>query len=51
MIDLLKFIPLIKHYYYKNLVTNRNNESSDTADGEDNIYIGDELITNIYLFL
>ena len=44
--DLLKFIPPVKHDYYKNLTTNRNDESSHTADEEDIIYIADELITN-----
>lgn len=38
MMDLLKFIPPVKHDYYKNLSTNRNDESSHTADEEDIIY-------------
>lgn len=35
--DLLKFIPPVKYDYYKNLLINRNDESSHTAN---------ELITN-----
>ncbi|GBM33203.1 hypothetical protein AVEN_253293-1 [Araneus ventricosus] len=42
MMDLLKFIPPIKHDYYKNLRTNRHDGSSNTADKEDFIYIADE---------
>lgn len=46
MMDLLKFIPPIKHNYYKNLRTNRYDGTSNTADEEDIIYIADESITN-----
>nr|XP_033325321.1 uncharacterized protein LOC117219890 [Megalopta genalis] len=47
MMDLLKYIPPVEHDYYKNLTTNRNDESSHPADEEDIIYnISDELITN-----
>ena len=38
MMDLLKFIPSVKHDYYNNLSTNRNDESSPTADEEDIMY-------------
>lgn len=38
MMDLLKFIPPVKHDYYNNLSTNRNDESSPTADEEDIMY-------------
>ncbi|GBO13109.1 hypothetical protein AVEN_233885-1 [Araneus ventricosus] len=44
MMNLLKFIPPIKHDYYKNIRTNRNDGSSNTADEEDIIYIADESI-------
>ena len=44
MVDLLKFIPPIKHNYYKNLRTNRYDGTSNTADEED--IIADESITN-----
>lgn len=46
MMDLLKFIPPVKHDYFKNLRTNRNDESLHTPDEEDIIYTADELITN-----
>ncbi|GBM94693.1 hypothetical protein AVEN_274913-1 [Araneus ventricosus] len=41
MIDLLKFIPPIKHDYYKNLQTNRHDGSLNTTDEEDINYITD----------
>ncbi|UYV72367.1 hypothetical protein LAZ67_9002822 [Cordylochernes scorpioides] len=46
MMALLKFIPPVKQSYFKNLRTNRNDESLHTADEEDIIYVADELITN-----
>ncbi|GBL76679.1 hypothetical protein AVEN_53377-1 [Araneus ventricosus] len=42
MMDLLKFLPPIKHDYHENLRTNRNDGSSNSADEEDIIYIADE---------
>ena len=47
--DLLKFIALIKYDYYKNLPTNRNNESTHPAHEEDIIYTANKLITNSML--
>lgn len=44
MMDLLKFIPPIKHDYYKNLRTNRNDGSSNAAYEEDIIYVADKSI-------
>ncbi|GBO36049.1 hypothetical protein AVEN_242381-1 [Araneus ventricosus] len=44
MMDLLKFIPPIKHDYYENIRTNRHDGSSNTAGEEDIIYIVDESI-------
>jgi len=46
MMDLLKFIPSVKHDYFINLRTNRNNESLHIPDEEDINYTADELITN-----
>lgn len=44
--DLLKLIPPMKDEYYKNLRTNRSNESLTRADEEDIMYIAEELILN-----
>lgn len=46
MMDLLKFIPPVNHNYFKNLRTNRNDESLHISDEEDIIYTADKLITN-----
>ncbi|UYV82284.1 hypothetical protein LAZ67_21001583 [Cordylochernes scorpioides] len=46
MMALLKFIPPVKQSYFKNLRTNRNDESLHRADEDDIIYVADELITN-----
>lgn len=46
MMDLLKFIPPVKHNYYKNLRTNWYDETLNIVNKEDLIYVADESITN-----